>query len=140
MAWSWTSSIPPSPEAPSVARTFVESSLGSAYRDVNVVAETCDDLVVIVSELVTNAVQASTTALRVDLDIEGSSVRLAVTDVATGMPTVTGPAASTQPYGRGLAIVAALSHDWGVVPVVADVDGKTVWARLQLAASPDVGS
>ncbi len=137
MAWSWTSSVPPSPEAPSVARVFVETSFSSAYADVRVVAETCEDLVVIVSELVTNAVQAATTALRIDLDIDGRSVRLAVTDAAIGMPTVTGPAASSQPYGRGLAIVAALSHDWGVVPVAAPHDGKTVWARLDLATAPD---
>ena len=37
-------------------------------------------------------------------------------------------------------IVAALSHDWGVVTVAADVDGKTVWARLTLPAPPDLGS
>ena len=140
MTWSCTSSIPPSPEAPSVARAFVEASLGSAYRDTGIVAETCDDLVVIVSELVTNAVQAATAALRVDLDIEGRSIRLAVTDVASGMPTVSDRAASSQPFGRGLAIVAALSHEWGVVPVAAAQDGKTVWARLDLAAAPDIGS
>jgi anti-sigma regulatory factor (Ser/Thr protein kinase) len=137
MAWSWTSSIPPSPEAPSLARTFVESSMTAAYRDLRSVEETCDDLVVIVSELVTNSVQATTAALQVDLEIDGRTVRIAVTDAATGMPTVTGPAASTQPYGRGLAIVAALSDDWGVLPVAAPSGGKTVWARLLLAAAPD---
>ena len=140
MAWSWTSSIPPSPEAPSVARAFVESSLENAYRDVAVVGETCDDLVVIVSELVTNAVQAATTVLRVDLDIDGRIARLAVTDVASGMPATGRSAAATQPFGRGLAIVAALARDWGVIPVVADQDGKTVWARLDLAVAPDARS
>lgn len=137
MAWSWTSSVPPSPEAPAVARIFVESAMSSAYLDIHVVEETCEDLVVIVSELVTNAVQAATSALRIDLEIEGGAVRLAVTDAASGMPTISGPAASSQPYGRGLAIVAALSHDWGVVPVGPPHDGKTVWARLVLAAEPD---
>ena len=138
MAWSWTSSISPSPEAPSVARSFVESSMGSAYADVTVVAETCEDLVVIVSELVTNAVQAATTDLRVDLEIVDRIVRLAVTDAASGMPSVSGPAATDQPYGRGLAIVAALSHDWGVLPTGAagGPAGKTVWARLELVAPP----
>ncbi|MHA3703795.1 ATP-binding protein [Jatrophihabitans sp. YIM 134969] len=137
MTWSWTSSIPPSPEAPSVARQFIESSLSRAYRDVAAVADTCDDLTVIVSELVTNSVQAATTDLQVDLEIDDVWVRLAVTDAATGMPSVTGPAASTQPYGRGLAIVAALASDWGVVPLAAPRDGKTVWARLGLATPPD---
>jgi serine/threonine-protein kinase RsbW len=136
MAWSWTSSIPPSPEAPAVARQFVENSLGRAYPDTSVVAETCDDLVVIVSELVTNAVQAATSDLRVDLEITGRHVRLAVTDIAAGMPTITSRAASTQPYGRGLAIVAALSHDWGVIAAPRPDAGKTVWALLDLAEPP----
>lgn len=136
MAWSWTSSIRPSPEAPSVARVFVEGSLQHVFPDTAVIAETCEDLVVIVSELVTNAVQASTPALVVDLAIDGRSVRVAVTDAAVGMPSVVGPAASTQPYGRGLAIVAALSHDWGVTPVAEPAGGKTVWARLELPFAP----
>ena len=136
MAWSWTSSIPPTPEAPSLARSFVENAMSRAYPDVSWVAETCGDLVVIVSELVTNAVQASTTDLRVDLEIVDLAVRLAVTDAASGMPTVNGPAAVDQPYGRGLAIVAALSHDWGVLPAPASAAGKTVWAKLELAAAP----
>ena len=134
MTWSWTSSIPPTPEAPSAARSFVEESMHRAFPDVTPVSETCEDLVVIVSELVTNAVQAATSALRVELEIVDRVVRLAVTDVASGMPTVSGPAATDQPYGRGLAIVAALSHDWGVSPSLPG--GKTVWARLELAQRP----
>jgi hypothetical protein len=139
MAWSWTSQLPPTAGAPAAARSFVEGSLHGAYRHPAAVAETCDDLVVIVSELVTNAVQAATTSLRIDLDIDGPSVRLAVTDVATGMPAVPGRAADDQPFGRGLAIVAALSREWGVVPVPGHPAGKTVWARLALPEPPDVG-
>lgn len=137
MAWSWTSQIPATPQAPAAARTFVETSLSAIYRDPSVIAETCEDVVVIVSELATNAVQAATTSLWVELEVGPGHVRVAVTDEASGMPTVSGPAAFDQPYGRGLAIVAALSRDWGVMPVIGGAMGKTVWARLDLAVAPD---
>lgn len=133
MTRAWTSSLPADRHAPAAARAFVEDSLRRVVGpDLSPVAETCEDLTVIVSELVTNAVQAATSTVSVELAVESGSVRLAVTDVARGMPTLAGPASATQPYGRGLAIVAALSRDWGVVPLAGDGAGKTVWARLDL--------
>lgn len=137
MAWSWTSLIPATPGAPAAARSFVEGSLVGAYHHPHEVAAVCDDLIVIVSELVTNAVQAAAASLRVELAIEGRSVRLAVTDGADGLPAPTPHAAPDQPYGRGLAIVAALSREWGVVPLPGGSAGKTVWARLDLPVPPD---
>ena len=130
MAWSWTSSIPPSLEAPSLARTFVEASLGSAYRDVGMVAETCDDLVVIVSELVTNAVRAGSGEVGLTVGLERGRVVVRVTDSAVGWPEPR-TAAIDDPGGRGLPLVAALSAAWGVR--LADT-GKTVWAELAVSS------
>lgn len=136
MAWSRTSLIAVGPGAPAAARGFVEQALSGLYRDPGVVAEARQDVEVIVSELVTNAVQAASASLAVELTVDAASVRLAVTDEAGGLP-VASPITVDQPSGRGLAIVAALSSDWGVTPRADSAVGKTVWARLTLDPPPD---
>ena len=85
-----------------------------------------DDAALVVSELVTNAVQAGCTAAVLSLAVEGDRVRITVTDDTGGQPRVahSGP---SDVRGRGLAIVAALADSWGFGP--RDV-GKEVWAEL----------
>ncbi len=95
-----------------------------------------DDVQLVVSELVTNSLRADCHSLSVDLVQADTTVRVGVRDDAAGMPTIQHPGV-TETHGRGLLIVAAVSDDWGVLPVD---DGKEVWAEFAVpdrAASSD---
>jgi anti-sigma regulatory factor (Ser/Thr protein kinase) len=90
-----------------------------------------DDAVLIVSELVTNSIEySSTTAVVVDLACTEGTVYLAVSDTAThNLPVLRRPGQGTH-AGRGLRIVSASATWWGVT---ASSDTKTVWAELATA-------
>lgn len=95
-----------------------------------------DDAVLIVSELLTNAIRASCSAVSIGIAVEPDSIRVAVSDDASGTPTPrhAGPG---EPAGRGLSIVAAVARQWGVRPCAVDGrEGKEVWARLLLTRGP----
>lgn len=112
-------------EAPSVgrARSWVRDQLAAVYDALGYLT---DDIALVVSELVTNCV--STEAHRFTLVVEAhhTTVRIAATDNAPGVPTKRRPPPDAL-HGRGLVIVDALSTRWGVTPAN---DGKTVWAEF----------
>jgi AraC-like DNA-binding protein/anti-sigma regulatory factor (Ser/Thr protein kinase) len=85
------------------------------------------DVAVVVTELVANAVEHAGTAIRLRLVLDRSGLRVSVRDRRPGpLPDHTDP---TTPRGRGLRTVAALSRTWGVLHYG---DGKAVWAQLAL--------
>jgi anti-sigma regulatory factor (Ser/Thr protein kinase) len=91
-----------------------------------------DDIVLCASELAANAVRHScsglpgrTFGLRVEIN-QGDHVRIAIDD--DGGPWI--EAGSDLDRGRGLAIITALSADWGIVTGSA---GRTVWAVFDWA-------
>jgi anti-sigma regulatory factor (Ser/Thr protein kinase) len=77
-------------------------------------------VVLLTSEVVTNAVVHAGTWVDVAVRRTDGGVQVEVTDRRKDMPVV------VDNSGRGLRFVAALSEDWGVIPTVA---GKTVWFR-----------
>ena len=79
-------------------------------------------------ELVSNAVVHGPEAgvVRIEVRIDGETVRVGVRDSGGGTPTVGHPE-PTAPSGRGLALVEALSSDWGTQ---THRDGKTVWFEV----------
>ena len=88
---------------------------------------------IVVTELVTNAVEHAVSPSVVEVERHGDAFRMAVRDydIASGHDV---PAATTwyapptsSPRGRGLAMVAAVSRTWGVLQ---HPDGKTVWAEM----------
>jgi anti-sigma regulatory factor (Ser/Thr protein kinase) len=87
-----------------------------------------EDATSVVSELVTNAVKASAdyATVAVWLWTDGLSVLIEVRDAAPGIPVLIAPTADDD-GGRGLAVVAGLSKEWGCYP---DGFGKVVWAHL----------
>jgi anti-sigma regulatory factor (Ser/Thr protein kinase) len=98
----------------------------------------------IISELVTNAVQASTdesgnpvyhdggmAVIRVRLLSDRARLLVEVWDRAPGIPVRRYPK-GIEETGRGLALVDALSLTWGWRHV-PDPGGKCVWAELRLA-------
>ena len=92
-----------------------------------------DDVILVASELVGNAVvHAASSAedpLDVLWDLEDGTVLVQVADASSAAPA---PRAltTTETSGRGLAIVAALADDWGVRPTPT---GKQVWARIPVS-------
>jgi anti-sigma regulatory factor (Ser/Thr protein kinase) len=88
-----------------------------------------DELALIVSEMVTNAIlHAETPSVVTCRPLDAHGIELAVTDRGGGLPTM-GPLADDRgTSGRGLRIVDALAASWGVEH---DPDGsKTIWARF----------
>jgi anti-sigma regulatory factor (Ser/Thr protein kinase) len=96
--------------------------------------DSIDDVVLVASELVGNAV-VHTTVADADLDIgwqvDGRTVTIWVCDPSLDKPRprAAEPLATS---GRGLAIVAAVASDWGVEPLPT---GKRVWARVAVSAA-----
>src|SRR5690349_14258218 len=107
--------------APAHARTFVTAQLDLIAPEG---APHGDDVVLIVSELVTNSVRAGATKIDVQVDSDAERLEVQVTDDAVGWPT---PRASTKDDldGRGLAIVEELADSWSAT---AGNPGKTVTA------------
>ncbi|WP_042374114.1 SpoIIE family protein phosphatase [Streptacidiphilus neutrinimicus] len=119
------------------ARAFVRDTLqGWGFGEV------VDDAVVLVSELVTNAVVHAGTAARVELLRQGDVVRVEVGDryPRRALPIYPGQedgsvvtAELEREGGRGLLLCAALASRWGVDYTATD---KRVWFTLQLPPRP----
>jgi PAS domain S-box-containing protein len=124
-----------------VTRRFpaVTASVGQARRFlIDALPPQClvgaDGVVLMLSELATNAVQHASTPFDVTLAVapDGMSVRVAVSDGAGGYPAPQEPNAEA-PCGRGLHIVCTLADTWGI-EMRRDQPGKTVWFDGSLAA------
>ncbi|OEU85070.1 hypothetical protein DB35_29080 [Streptomyces abyssalis] len=124
--------LPGNARAPSAAREFVRTALG----DWGVPAGTADDVTLLVSELVTNAVVHAGTAVRLECRHEGGTLAVEVSDrhptraVETRGAGEAAEGTRDAHQGHGLRLVAALAEEWGVT---YRRDGKTVWFRLPAA-------
>jgi len=107
--------------APASARSFVAGQLDEL---VGARQPRSDDVVLIVSELVTNAVRAGAAIIDVQLQATAKRVDLRVSDDAGGWPTPRS-AGPEDTDGRGLAIVERLADSW---ETIAGNPGKTVTA------------
>jgi signal transduction histidine kinase len=85
------------------------------------------DALVMVSELVTNALEHTTSAASVEVTRTADGLQVGVHDDGDGWPTIAlTPAPRVS--GNGLRIVAAWSAGWGVRSDPAG--GKTVWFSI----------
>lgn len=89
--------------------------------------ERMEDVVLVTSELVGNAIRHGRSPLAYDVAMDGNAVRVVVQDAAPRPPGHVSPAQSSAEGGRGLFIVAQLARDWGWSPCS---DGKCIWATL----------
>lgn len=109
------------PEAAAVARSAVQRVLrGLCRRDV------IQDVVLVVSELVSNAVRHGPGGVRISLDVVATSdtLHVSVTDLGGGFDPE-----DQVGLGFGLSIVDTLAREWGVVTT----DGYCrVWCELAL--------
>jgi len=118
--------LPSVPESAGRARELVTSTCWQWG-----VGELADDIALVVTELVANAVRHAGTDLTLRLVRLDSGVRLEVADRST-RPLRPREAGLVDEGGRGLLLVDALSTRYGVE---TDSDGKLVWAELALEAS-----
>jgi two-component sensor histidine kinase len=124
VCWSHQATFDASPISASRARDFVTRRLID-HRLMYLV----DPVRLVASELATNALVHAQTAFGVTLEGSEQTVLLTVRDGSCALPTRRATKAM-DPAGRGLAIVAIVSLDWGT-----NDDGagsKTVWASFAL--------
>lgn len=111
---------------------LVRRSIAEDLARHHVAPDCVDDVVLVASELVSNAVVHTTappeTELNVRWEVRPDSVVVEVIDSSPALPQRR-PAPDTAGRGRGLFIVAALALDWGVRRTST---GKQVWARMPL--------
>ncbi|WP_347404590.1 ATP-binding SpoIIE family protein phosphatase [Streptomyces sp. MST-110588] len=129
--------MPGNPSAAAAARQFVRASLADWISRGLPGAESLDDrladeAVLLVSELVTNAVVHAGTAVELMARLEADGPRAAlVFEVSDHHPAraVRGhhETAPTESSGHGLQLVGALAESWGVT---YRRDMKSVWLRL----------
>ncbi|MGW1158108.1 SpoIIE family protein phosphatase [Streptomyces sp. NPDC002519] len=136
--------LPGGPLAPGAARRFVCAALSmwaEAAEPDTFTERLADDALVVVSELVTNAVVHAGTDVDIvcrlhETDDEPPGLLVEVSDHHPSRPVrdeTTECAHGIPEYGRGLRLVAALSTAWGITYRTAT---KTVWARLPLDGAP----
>ncbi|MEW2520336.1 ATP-binding protein [Actinacidiphila alni] len=92
-----------------------------------------EDILLVVSELVTNACLHAGGPDELRLRRSPKSVRLEVVDSGPGEPAPRTPHQAGRPGGHGMFIVQRLCLDWGVIRD-PDRPGKTVWAELAVPA------
>ncbi|MCI3930633.1 SpoIIE family protein phosphatase [Streptomyces sp. AN091965] len=139
-------SLPGNPLAPSAARRFVRAALAdwvelAVPAAARISDRLVDDAVLLVSELVTNAVVHAGTSVellcRLDEVTPGEGpcdgLDALVVEVSDHHPARAvrseppSPHPGTPEYGRGLQLVATLAESWGITYRSGT---KTVWARL----------
>jgi anti-sigma regulatory factor (Ser/Thr protein kinase) len=89
-------------------------------------AETVQDVLLVITELIDNVVQHTGGGGELHLRREDATVWVEVHDHSRVFPQVQ-PADPRRPGGRGLLLVAAVTDRWGSEPTPT---GKLVWARL----------
>jgi hypothetical protein len=115
-----------------LARDFTRQALyawgwmPAATADQRAAAE---DVLLVVSELVTNACLHAEGPDELWIACDNKVIRVEVSDRGTGQPAPRTPHRAGRPGGHGMFIVQRLCLDWGVVRTPG-VSGKTVWAEL----------
>ena len=102
--------LPSGPQSVAAARRYaVETCRAGGYRG------DCDTLVLLVSEVATNALIHGAGQVRVRVLNHGPRLRVEVSDNSEAMPAVRALERDTE-GGRGLALVNALAAAWGAEP------------------------
>jgi anti-sigma regulatory factor (Ser/Thr protein kinase) len=122
------------PDAVMHARRFTARTLRRWKAE-----EAADAVLLVVSELVTNALVHTQGPVRVDLTLRGDRVRVSVNDSSPRAPAKPVIVDWESTGGRGLLLVEAMSETFGSMPVAG---GKRVWSEIAVPrrASASEGS
>jgi anti-sigma regulatory factor (Ser/Thr protein kinase) len=124
--------LTPVPTAPRDARSFVRTT--AAVLD----TDRLHDMLVLTSELATNAVLHARTAFDVSVTVTDEVVLVCVGDRVDGHPR--SPVQSDgREDGRGMLLVRSLADEWGISPA-ADRVGKAVWFLFHRTAADGRGA
>jgi anti-sigma regulatory factor (Ser/Thr protein kinase) len=119
--------LPARATSPAVARRLLHDALASALAP-----QTLDEVDIMVTELVTNAVLSARTPCEVIVTVvDHDRLRVAVHDFDPSPPIPT-PIDATSNGGRGLHIIEALAADWGTD--AHPTNGKVVWFEVEMEA------
>jgi two-component sensor histidine kinase len=88
-----------------------------------------DLLVLLVSEVVTNAVEHAAPPLLLRIDVTADGTRVEVKDRARKLPILRDPE-PTESGGRGIRFVNDLATRWGTEPPLGPDGLKTVWFEV----------
>ncbi|MEV0681437.1 ATP-binding protein [Actinosynnema sp. NPDC050436] len=114
--------LPATAGASAQARRIV----GEAVAAWGVSPDVAEDAALVVTELVSNAVDHASGPVELTVGRTEAGLRIEVADQSPAMPDPR-PVQVDSARGRGLIIVAALSREWGTSPTAG---GKVVWAEL----------
>ncbi|WP_236656035.1 ATP-binding protein [Streptacidiphilus jiangxiensis] len=89
--------------------------------------ETIEDVLLVVSELVSNAMIHGGGAVELVLDVDPVRLTVGVSDLSPVRPVAREPEVPARPGGHGLLVVRRLCARWGTTPLA---DGKFVWAEF----------
>ncbi|MFD4570289.1 ATP-binding protein [Streptomyces sp. NPDC058475] len=117
----------------------VRSMLAEHLAQTRLPSEHLDNAVLAVDELFVNAVEHGSPdrgdMITVIAECTEHELRVAVADRSPTLPCLR-TADDAEESGRGLAIVAALTDDWGTAPPDPGTPGKKVWFTLTLRGMP----
>ncbi|MEU0072811.1 SpoIIE family protein phosphatase [Streptomyces sp. NPDC006332] len=113
------------PQAVGHTRRFTRRTL----RAWGVPDDALDTVLLVVSELVTNALVHTDGRVRLDLTRVNHLLRVAVADSSPRTPVKPTSISWEATGGRGILLVEAMSAAWGAVPVSG---GKQVWSEIAL--------
>ena len=94
-----------------------------------------DDLQLVVSELVTNAIRYAEPPVELEIEADEDTVTVAVADGSGGRPQPRSPSLDAE-GGRGLLLIDLLAAESGVRP---EPPGKTIWASFNRTAAAGAG-
>ncbi|MEX2552919.1 MAG: ATP-binding protein [Actinomycetota bacterium] len=118
-------SIPPDSASIATARRFTAAFLRNRE-----LTDLIDTVVLLVSEVVTNAILHSGSGADLRLLSSGGAVRAEVRDRSSVLPAVV-QYSDTATTGRGMLIVESLATEWGTE---VDGKGKVVWFSVDIAS------
>jgi anti-sigma regulatory factor (Ser/Thr protein kinase) len=81
----------------------------------------------VITELVSNAVEHAGTMITLQLSRRSRYVHIAVRDGSAEQPLLNRPDPASSGRGRGLVLVDSIAAHWGSLP---SREGKVVWATL----------
>ena len=114
-------SFPADPESAGAARAFARAACELWRCD-----EMADSVLLVTSELVTNATTHARSRCELTVRLGPDVIRIEVFDDSDRIPSPLEVDHDAE-EGRGLFLVAALARSWGIDPVE---NGKVVWAEL----------
>jgi anti-sigma regulatory factor (Ser/Thr protein kinase) len=124
--------LPAERASPAACRRWLRVALARLDR------QTQDTVLLLASEVVTNALLHARSPMIVTVEIGQYIVRVEVQDRSV-LPPVLRSASNRASLGRGLAILDSLAREWGSDPLPAG-DGKALWFTVDRAGEAALGS